>query len=142
MNLFAKKWKKELEMNETLYRNMCNEKRKRQITEGTEPPKEERIRMIWEKDKYMYWEILMKEKNNKKSTSTNKRISGNQTLRQKSHQRYKYLASIPCNILETIHKMGKERTQRNGPEDKKVNNDAQDRVCVKKKRKNSRRHWR
>ena len=49
----------------------------------------------------------------------------NQALKQKSHQRKKYLGSPPCKIFGTILKMDKGRTQINGPEDKKADDDAQ-----------------
>ena len=61
----------------------------------------------------------------KKLPQTNGKTSGNQALWQKSHRRNKQLGSIPCKILGTILKMDKEETQTNGPEGKKVDNDAQ-----------------
>ena len=55
----------------------------------------------------------------------NEKASQNQTLQQKYHQGDKHLGYFPCKILRTILKMDKVRTQTNGPEDKKVDDDTQ-----------------
>ena len=54
----------------------------------------------------------------------NEKASQIQTLQQKSHQRDQHLDCPPCKMLKTIHKMDKERTSINGPEDKKANDNA------------------
>ena len=48
----------------------------------------------------------------------------NQALQQESHQRDKHLSCSPCKILGTILQIDEGRTQANGPEDKKTNDDA------------------
>ena len=57
----------------------------------------------------------MKEKNKKRVLQTNEKMSQNQSLQQKSHQRDEHLSSPPCKILETILKMNKVGTQTNWP---------------------------
>ena len=78
--------------------------------------------MLWEKETYKYWGILeldiikqveMKEKS---VSQMNKETSQNQTLQLESHQRNKHRGCPPCKIFGTILK--------NGPEDKKTNDDA------------------
>ena len=52
----------------------------------------------------------------------NEKASWNQTLLEKSHKRNTHLS---CTIIGTIPKMHKERTQTNGLQDKKIDDDAQ-----------------
>ena len=56
----------------------------------------------------------------------NKKISLNQVLQQKSHQRAKHPRSHSCKIFRTIPRINQGETQTNRPEDKKVDdNDAE-----------------
>ena len=62
----------------------------------------------------------MKSKKNKKRVpQKNEKVSRDQALQQKSHQRSKHLGSFPYKILGAILKIDKKGTQTNGPEDKK-----------------------
>ena len=56
----------------------------------------------------------------------NEKISRNLALLHKSHQRNKHLSGPASKMLRTFLKMEKGKTQANGPEDKKVDDDAQD----------------
>ena len=58
-------------------------------------------------------------------SQTNVKFSRNQALQQKSHQRGKYQGSCPCKILGTLLKMVKGKRQANGPENKKIEDNAQ-----------------
>ena len=49
-----------------------------------------------------------------------------QDLQHKSHQRKKHFCSPSCKLPRTILKMDKRRTQKNGPMDKKIDDNAQD----------------
>ena len=68
----------------------------------------------------------MKEKTIKIVPQKNEKASPNQTLRQKSHQRNKYLGCLPCKIFWIILEIDLGRTHANGPRDMRVNDDAQD----------------
>ena len=111
---------------------------KREIREVVELPNQERIRMLGEKENY---------KNNKSGhhqTSGDKRKNKKKCLWQrKSHQTDKDSDSLLCKMVSNIFKMFKERTMTNGPEDKKVDDDAQDHTskrchrqttCIKNRR--------
>ncbi len=65
----------------------------------------------------------MKEKV-RKVLQTNEKVSRNEALKLKSHQKDKHLGSLPCKILGTILKTYERGTQTKCPEDKKVD-DAQ-----------------
>ena len=88
--------------------------------------KSRKIRMFEEKENYQYMGIFeadiikqadMKEYIIKEYTGQTRKVL---ETNQKSHQRNKHLGGPPCKILGTIL-----RTQTKGPEDKKVNDDAQ-----------------
>ena len=49
------------------------------------------------------------------------------SLQQKFHQENEHLGRPPCKILKTILKRNKGGTQTNGPKDKDIDEDAQDR---------------
>ena len=53
-----------------------------------------------------------------------KKTSQNHVRQQKSCQRNEYLGSTPCKIFRTILKMDKERIQKNGLNDKEINDYA------------------
>ena len=65
----------------------------------------------------------MKIKNKKRVRQENKKLQKT-TIYQKSHQRDKHQGWPPCKILRTILEMDKGRTWINGPENKKINDDA------------------
>ena len=93
---------------------------KRETMEGIELPNQESIWTLGEKENCMYLERLeaniikqtdMNEIKKKKLPQNNKKVSRNQGLRQKSHQRNKYLCGYPCKIIQII-KMDKGETQK------------------------------
>ena len=100
----------------------------RQITEAIELLNQGRIITPGEKEIWKYPGILeadkqaeMKEKI-RRVPQTNEKTSRNQSL----HQRNKHLSRSTCNMLGSILKMDKGRTQANGPEDKKVDEDERE----------------
>ena len=62
-------------------------------------------------------------KNFKRIPQENEKITRNQTISQKSHQRNKYLGCPPRKVLGNILKVDK-RTSTNEPENEKTHNDA------------------
>ena len=94
--------------NEIWLRKM--ESGKREIMEGIEMPHQKRIRTLKEKETFKYFGIL--------EADTIEQVEKKEKIRKE------YL-SLPCKILGNILKMDKEGTQINGPEDKKINDDAQ-----------------
>ena len=99
--------------------------RKRDSAKGIELPNQECIRTFGEKVNYKYLGISevdttkqseMKEKILERVPQKNEKVSQNQTLQQKSHQRDKPLGSPSGKIFRIILKIDKEGTQKNGQE--------------------------
>ena len=63
-------------------------------------------------------------KDYKRLPQTNEKTARNQALQQKSVQMNEYQGCSPSKTLGTIITMEKERIQKNGPEEKKVDDDA------------------
>ena len=99
---------------------------KRQKTEGRELSNEEKVRTFGEKEHYKYLgklegdTIKQVEKKSKKNTSGER----------ENYSKPNYIAKIswkdctPCKILGTIFKVDERRTLKNGPKNKKINDDA------------------
>ena len=104
---------------------------KRQTMEGIELLNQERTRTLREKknDNYLRKSeadiIKQTDIKEKRKSQTNEKDSRNQTLLQEYHKRDKPLGCLLCNILRTILKLDKGGSQKNGPEDKKVDDDIQ-----------------
>ena len=101
---------------------------KEQKTEGIKIPNRERNAQrkgksqIPENIESVHHQISGNERKNK----ANEKISWKQALPQKSDQRNKHTSSPPCKMLGIILKVNKRRTLTKEPEDKKVNDNAQD----------------
>ena len=99
------------------------------MLEGIEQPnKGKKIRTSREKETDKSWNIETghhqtsrdERKKFKNVSQENEKTTQDQTTKQKSHQRDKYLDCLLCKILGYILKVDKKRTLRNGPENKKL----------------------
>ena len=93
----------------------------------------EKLRTLGEKETYKYLGILeadtikqveMKEKIKKEYLRRTKKTTWDKTLLQELCQRDKYLGCLPRRTLGTILEVDQRRTQTNGLENKKTNDDA------------------
>ena len=83
--------------------------------------KKKKITNSWEYSKW--FEIVIKEK--VRIPQKNEKTSWNLTMPHKSHQRNTPLGCPSCKVLWTILEMDKGGSQIDGPNNKKINDDAQ-----------------